>query len=168
MRKKNVLADSSAKQTSAGGDQLLATRSPVEILRLAVRSYRLSDAACQLGRLAGETDRYSICERDTGVFEVCDDRRLLDSLLQWQGVLPFDELTGLSDFQRLREQQSAGPTLNKADQDILDWLITNANLSEDENDAAYFGGLCQAAIAFKGDEQEAKPLIQAASVRPRS
>ena len=119
----------------------------------------LSDAACQLRRLAGGTNRYSVYKRDTGVFEVCDDRRLLDCLLQWQGVLPFDEVTGLSDFQKLREQQSSGPTLNKADQDMLDWLITNANLSEDENDAAYFGGLCQAAIAFKGDKERVRRFL---------
>jgi hypothetical protein len=155
MRKEDVLADGSVKQTSAGGDELLTTRSPVEILRLAVRSYCLSDAACQLGRLAGETNRYSICERDTGVFEVCDDRRLLGSLLQWEAVLPFDELTGLSDFQRLREQQSSGPTLNEADQDMLDWLITNANLSEEEN-----GGLCQAAIAIWGGEERVRRFLR--------
>ena len=158
MRKEDVLADGSVKQTSAGGDELLTTRSPVDILRLAVRSHCLSDAACQLRRLAGETNRYSICEPDTGVFEVCDDRRLLDSLLQWEGVLPFDELTGLSDFQRLREQQSSGPTLNEADRDMLEWLITNATLREEEN-AAYFGGLLQAAIAFKGDEEGVKRFL---------
>jgi hypothetical protein len=160
MRKEDVLADSSVKQTSTGGDELLTTRSPLDNLRLrlAVRSYCLSDAACQLRWLAGETSRYSICDRDTGVFEVCDDRRLLDSLLQWEGVLPFDELTGLGDFQRLREQQSSGPTLNEADRDMLEWLITNATLGEEEN-AAYFGGLLQAAIAFKGDEEGVKRFL---------
>jgi hypothetical protein len=120
---------------------------------------RLSDAECQLDRLAGETNRYSICERDTGVFEVCDDRRLLESLLQWQAVLPFDELTGLNDFQRLREQQSSGPSLNEADRDMLDWLTLNATFSKNENDAVYFGGLCRAAIAFKGDEEGVRRFI---------
>jgi len=43
------------------------------------------------------------------VSEVCDDRRLLNSLPQWEGVLPFNELTALSVFQRLREQESSGP-----------------------------------------------------------
>ena len=122
-------------------------------------SDHLSDAASQLGRLAGGTNRYSICERDLDVFEVYDDRRLLDSLLQWEAVLPFDELTGLSDFQILRDQQSSGPVLNKADQDMLDWLIANANLSDGDNNAAYFGGLCQAAIAFKGDEEGVRRFL---------
>jgi hypothetical protein len=157
MRKEDVLAD--GNRQGAGDDQLLTTRSPAENLRLRVRSYRLSDAACQLRRLAGETKRYSICERDTGIFEVCDDRRLLDRLLQWQAVLPFDELTGLSDFQTLRQQQSSGPTLNEADRDMLDWLTTNATLSEGEDDAAYFGALCQAAIAFKGDEEGVRRFL---------
>ena len=130
--------------------------------RRSVISCRLSDAACQLGRLAGETNRYRICERGTGVFEVFDDRRLLDSLLQWQAILPCDELTGLSDFQKLREQQSSGPTLNEADRDMLDWLTLNASFSEGENDAAYFGGLCQAAIAFKGDEEGVTQCVQPA------
>jgi len=151
MRREDVPADGNLEQTSAGGDELLTTRSAGEILRLVVRR--------QLGRLAGETNRYSIYERDTGVFEVCDDRRLLDNLLQWEAVLPFDELTGLSDFERLRDQQSSGPTLNKADQDMLAWVITNANLDEDEYNAAYFGGLCQAAIAFKGDEKGVRRFL---------
>ena len=113
----------------------------------------LSDAASQLWRLASETNRYSICERDTGVFEVYDDRRLLESLLQWQAILPCDELTGLGDFQRLRQQQSSGPSLNEADRDMLDWLTLNASFSEGEDNAAHFRGLCQAAIAFKGDDE---------------
>jgi hypothetical protein len=88
-------------------------------------------------------------------------------LLQWEAVLPFDELTGLGDFQRLRDQQSSGPMLNKADQDMLDWLITNANLSEEAIDAAYFGGLCQAAIAFKGDEEGVRRfLLSRSTARP--
>jgi hypothetical protein len=65
------------------------------------------------------------------VYEVCDDRRLLNSLPQWEGVLPFNELTGLSVFQRLREQESSGPTLNEADREMLDWLIANATLSDE-------------------------------------
>ena len=118
-----------------------------------------SDAACQLVRLAGETNRYSICERDLGVYEVYEDRRLLDSLLQWEAVLPFDELTGLSDFQSLREQQSSGPTLNEADQQILDWLVANANLSDEDNNGAYFGGLCQAATVFRGDAKRVRRFL---------
>jgi hypothetical protein len=38
-------------------------------------------------------------------------------------------------------------------------LITNANLDEDEYNAAYFGGLCQAAIAFKGDEKGVRRFL---------
>ena len=75
------------------------------------------------------------------------------------GRTAFDELTGLNDFQKLREQQSSGPSLNEADRDTLDWLTLNASFSEDENDAAYFGGLCQAAIAFKGDEKGVRRFL---------
>ena len=57
-------------------------RKPKSVNWARVMSDQSSDAACQLGRLAGGTNRYSVYKRDTGVFEVCDDRRLLDSLLQ--------------------------------------------------------------------------------------
>ena len=106
----------------------------------------------RLGELAKRTGRYRICDCGRGAFQVFDGRRLLDSLLQWQAVLPFDEETGLSDFEELCQRQSGGPKLNKADEDVLDWLMENADAIEDE--AGYFGGLYQAAINFEGNEAE--------------
>jgi hypothetical protein len=47
-------------------------------------------------------------------------------------VLPFDEETGLSDFEELCQQQSDGPKLNKADEEMLVWLMVNADAIEDE------------------------------------
>ena len=73
--------------------------------------------------------------------EVCDDRRLLNSLPQWEGVLPLG---------------SSGPTLNEADREMLDWSIANA--TRRDNKGGYFGGLCQAAIAFWGDEEQVRRL----------
>src|SRR5215475_84394 len=78
-----------------------------------------------IGELAEKTNRYMVCDCELGNFKVHDGRRLLDSLLQWQTVLPFDEITGLSDFEELREQQSAGPSLSEADQQVLEWLLVN-------------------------------------------
>ena len=52
-------------------------------------------------KIANKTNRYALCECGQGLFEVLDNRRLLDSLLQWQAVLPFDDETGLSDFEKL-------------------------------------------------------------------
>ena len=74
----------------------------------------------RLLELAKKTNRYSVCDCGRGIFEVFDGRRLLDSLLQWQAVLPFSEETGLGDFEELRKQQSKEPALNDADQDVLD------------------------------------------------
>jgi hypothetical protein len=59
--------------------------------------------------------------------------------------------------------------LNEADQDMLDWLITNANLIEGEdNNAAYFGGLYQAAIPFKGDEEGVRRFLRSRSTARRA
>ena len=106
----------------------------------------------RLAELAKRTGRYRICDCGQGGFQVFDGRRLLDSLLQWQDVLPFDEETGLSDFEELRQWESGGPKLNKADEDLLDWLMVNADAIEDE--AGYFSVLYQAAINFEGNEAE--------------
>jgi|HubBroStandDraft_6_1064221.scaffolds.fasta_scaffold01803_18 hypothetical protein len=106
----------------------------------------------RLVELAKRAYRYKILDCGQGVFEVFDGRRLLDSLLQWQAVLPFDEETGLSDFEELCQGQSCGPKLNKADEDVLDWLMENVDAIEDE--AGYFGRLYQAAIIFEGNEAE--------------
>src|SRR5262245_28764079 len=84
-----------------------------------------------LTELAKKTNRYSVCDYGLGIFMVHDGRLLLDSLLQWQALLPFSESTGLSDFEELREQQSAGPALNEADQEMLNWLLVNAEVQED-------------------------------------
>ena len=63
-----------------------------------------------LGELAERTERYQICHCGQGVSEVFDGRRLLDSLLQWQAVLPVDEWTGLSAFEELCRGRAAGPS----------------------------------------------------------
>ena len=120
-----------------------------------------------LTQLAEKTNRYTVCDCELGNFKVYDDRRLLDSLLQWQTVLPFDEITGLSDFDELREQQSAGPSLNKADKEVLEWLLVNAELlvnagaheDADEDAGLYFGGLWRAATVLEGSEAEVRRFL---------
>jgi len=108
----------------------------------------------RLVKLANKTNRYGLCECGQGFFEVLDNRRLLDSLLQWQAVLPFDDETGLSDFEKLLAHQGGGPKLNNADEDVLLWLMENACAHEDEADTVYYSGLCQAATVFEGNEAE--------------
>jgi hypothetical protein len=46
--------------------------------------------------------------------------------------------------------------LNEADREMLDWSIANA--TRRDNKGGYFGGLCQAAIAFWGDEEQVRRL----------
>jgi hypothetical protein len=113
----------------------------------------------RLVELAESTNRYQICDCGQGGHEVFDGRRLLDDLLQWQAVLPFDEETRLSDFEELCQRQSGGPKLNKADEEMLTWLMVNAEVIEDE--AGYYGGLYQAATIFKGNEGEARRFLLA-------
>jgi hypothetical protein len=115
----------------------------------------------RISDLAKKTNRYRVCDCGLGVFEVSDGRCLLDALLQWQAVLPFSEETGLSDFEELCEQQSEGPTLNEADQDVLLWLMENAGAHEDEDDARYYGSLCQASTVFEGSEAEVRRWLLA-------
>lgn len=80
----------------------------------------------RLVKIANKTNRYALSEREQGLFEVLDNRRLLDSLVIWQAVLPFDDETGLSDFEKLLAHSGGGPELNKADEDVLRWLMENA------------------------------------------
>jgi hypothetical protein len=108
----------------------------------------------RLVKIANQTNRYMLCECGQGLFEVLDSRRLLDSLVKWQAVLPFDVETGLSDFEKLLAHSGKGPELNKADEGMLHWLMVNACAHEDEADAFYYGGLCQAATVFEGNEAE--------------
>lgn len=108
----------------------------------------------RLVTIANKTNRYALCECGQGLFEVLDNRRLLDSLVKWQAVLPFDDETGLSDFEKLLAHSGGGPKLNKADEDVLRWLMVNACAHEDEADTFYYGGLCQAATVFEGNEAE--------------
>ena len=112
-----------------------------------------------LTQLAEKTNRYTVCDCGLGNFKVHDGRRLLDSLLQWQTVLPFDKITGLSDFEELREQQSAGPSLNDADQEVLDWLLVNAEVQEDADEEAVLYGLWRAATVFEGSEAEVRRFL---------
>ena len=115
----------------------------------------------RISNLASKTNRYMICDYGPGVFGVCDDRRLLDAMLQWQAVLPCCEETGLSDFEELCEQQSAGPTLNEADQDVLEWLMQNACGHPDEDVARYYDSLCRASTVFEGNEAEVRRWLLA-------
>ena len=75
-------------------------------------------------------------------------------MVKWQAVLPFDDETGLSDFEKLLAHLGGGPELNKADEDVLLWLMENACAHEDEADTFYYGRLCQAATVFEGNEAE--------------
>ena len=108
----------------------------------------------RLAKLTNKTNRYALCECGEGLFEVLDNRCLLDSLLQWQAVLPFDEETGLSEFEKLLAHSGGGPKLNDADENVLLWLMENACAHEDEADTLYYSGLCQAATVFEGNEAE--------------
>ena len=116
-----------------------------------------------LGALARLTRRYSICTCRTGSFKVFDNRYLLDNLLRWPGVLPFDEVTGIFEFNELRVNLSAGPTLNEADHEVLSWLGTNAEaISYDEEEAAKrFTKIFRAATVSEGDVHAVERFLRA-------
>ncbi|MEA2913962.1 MAG: hypothetical protein QOJ15_6043 [Bradyrhizobium sp.] len=54
-----------------------------------------------------------------------------------------------------------------ADQDMLEWLITNAALGGGK-ERGYFGGLFQAAIAFRGDEKGVRCFLLSRSAPRRA
>ena len=116
---------------------------------------------CDLSRLAKMTKRYSICDCRQGFFQVFDNRRLLDRLLQWEAVLPFDEETGLSDWRLLRRQLSAGPKLTDADEEALTWLATNAEVQDDVAMARYYSNIFRAATVFEGSEAQVMRFLSA-------
>ena len=113
----------------------------------------------RLVKLANKTNRYALCECGQGLFQVLDNRPLLDSLVRWQAVLPFDDQTGISEFEKLLGQQGEGPKLNEADESVLVWLMENAGAHENEADASYYGKLCKAATVFEGNEAEVTDFL---------
>ena len=119
------------------------------------------DAMHSLSDLAKTTRRYSISDRGQGVYEVIDDRRLLDGLLQLRAIVPIDESTKLSDWEEPRKQQSAGPNLNEADLEVLIWLAGKALAYDDDATAKYCDALCRAAVVFDGSEAAVRRFLLA-------
>lgn len=92
-----------------------------------------------LREILSKTTRYFVSDCKLGVFEVLDGRRLLDGLLQWQGVremLVDEDIAGY--FEKLRERQSGGPMLNRADQEMLICLTKIASACDGEPEQLYY------------------------------
>jgi hypothetical protein len=80
---------------------------------LAAEVRRIEQRWDRLCALADRTKRYSICEVEPGLFEVIDDRYLLDHLLQFPELHPrVDDLD--IEFDEAVDALSSGPTLNAA------------------------------------------------------
>jgi hypothetical protein len=74
----------------------------------------------RLCALADRTKRYSIGKPEPGVFEVFDDRILLQQLLQSPIELaPEDDPL----FDELLAQRGLGPLVNDAERELIDWLM---------------------------------------------
>jgi hypothetical protein len=115
-----------------------------------------------LWEIARRTNRYFVCDCELGVFEVLDGRRMLDGLLQWQDVrrLLLDEDIA-EYYEELLEQQSGGPLLSKADQEILVDLTEIASAYDGAPEQLYYSELWQVATLFKGTEAEARRFLLA-------
>lgn len=145
--------------TADEGVHLEVTRKLLDIIQTRPKQPQVLS---EIEALARRTQQYSICCVQPAVFEVMDDRRLLDGLLLWDAVTP-DESTGLPEFEKLRKKISEGPTLNEADRDLLDWLCTNAECyaNGDEDGALILRQLHASATAFRGSEEETKRFLLA-------
>jgi len=104
--------------------------------------------------LAGWTRRYSIHEDRPDFFQVHDNRRLLDGLTAWSGLVGEDDEDTLDLLEELSGERSAGPTLNLADQRALYILMLVASLQayDDKDTAGRLGRLCRGAVVFEGDQ----------------
>ena len=75
--------------------------------------------------------------------------------------MPFDEETGLTDWNALCRQLSAGPNLTEADDEAFTWLSTNAEVEDDVDMARYHVEIFRAATVFEGSEAEIKRFLLA-------
>ena len=88
---------------------------------------------------------------------------MLDGLLQWRDVrrLLVDE--DIAEFyEELLKQQSGGPTLTKADQEILVVLTEIAGAYDGVPEELYYAELWRAVTIFKGTEAEAVRFLRKA------
>ena len=122
-----------------------------------------------ISALALKTRRYAICVHGPDVIAVFDKRYMLDGLLAWPELRPIDEDWFLGDFENLLRELSAGPTLNEADDELLEWLAINAGawgnagLEADPPDdavAARHSRLYQDSIVFEGSMAEAERFLR--------
>src|SRR5689334_9741344 len=126
-----------------------------------VRSARTIDYTLYKSRLLNlvrHTNRYRVCEYETGQFEVRDDRYLLDHLLA------LSEIRHASgdpvEFEDLLESLSSGPALTGEDSVMLDWLTAMADAVDPEGQDSVINGIFEGAILFKGDPDKVESFIR--------
>ena len=120
-----------------------------------------SPESSRLLELVRLTRRYSICEVEPGLFEVIDDRYLLDHLLQFPELHPrIDDLD--IEFDEAMDALSSGPTLNTDDRAMLGGLMTMVEvLDKNEENAAYIAAYA-GAVVLRGTLREAEYFLLAA------
>ena len=82
-------------------------------------SFNASPDGLRLCDLARRTKRYSICDIGPGLFEISDDRYLLDHLLRYSDLWPATNDRLESHFEKMLEQSSCGPWLSPTDRMML-------------------------------------------------
>jgi hypothetical protein len=125
-------------------------------------SFYASPDGLRLCDLARRTKRYSICDIGPGLFEISDDRYLLDHLLRYSDLWPATNDPLESDFEKMLEQLSRGPWLSPTDRMMLASLAVRIEGQDPrEGNTAYTAAL-DAACVLRGTCDQVEYFLQAA------
>ena len=120
------------------------------------------DLDSPLLELVRRTKRYSICEVEPGMFEVIDDRCLLDLLLWVPELRPTTNDLVQIQFDEALEALSSGPTLTLDDEALLGWLTTTVEVLDPKGENSAFNTVYDAAVLFRGTFDQVEYFMRAA------
>jgi hypothetical protein len=112
--------------------------------------------------LVRQTKRYAICEVEPGIFEVIDNRYLLDQLLRIPDLRPPSNNWLKIEFDEALEALSCGPTLTLADTGMLACLEVTTQILDPEGKNRAFNAPHEAAVVLKGNLEQVEYFIRAA------
>jgi hypothetical protein len=130
---------------------------PIEVDRTSTLSYDSPFLA-----LVRQTKRYSICEVEPGMFEVIDQRYLLDQLLGIPELRPTSNDWVQIEFDEALEALSSGPTLTLDDIGMLAWLEVTTDILDPEGKNSAFNAPYRSAVVLKGTFEQVEHFIRAA------
>lgn len=112
--------------------------------------------------LVRQTKRYTICEIQPGIFNLCDGRCVLEQLLQFPELRPAGDHPERNEFDMLLLSLSPGPSMTREDVAMRAWLEHAVWEIDPKGENAAYAAAWERADVFTGTRDQVEYVLMAA------